>query len=447
MRATIPAAVCFVLASSCRVVPHADPTPPPGATADIVDVALVSMVDAGHGGERPVELEPHRTVWIAGDRIARVEAASDCALPSNVRVVDGRGKFLLPGFADMHGHLPRGRDPGEFTTDESFDVLLAAGVTTMRSMRGADGDVALRDAIERGERRGPRLLLGSPGVSGQWATDAEAARELVRAYAAEGYDFLKVLGGFPLEVFRALADEADAHALPIAGHLPDAVSIEDALAAPFASIEHLHGHAGALGDDPTAFASLARRTRDAGVWVCPTLGFRVVWEGQRTLDEMLAWPGVELAHPDMVDLWTDEAVQRIDAASADPERFEANMQTRYDATRELARAGVGMLVSSSGGSFLAPGFSMFVEFDCLTEAGLEPAEILAAATINAARFVGAESEWGSVAPGKCADLVLLDGNPLEDIGNARRIAAVVRRGDIHERADLDRRLDDVVAAR
>ena len=418
-----------------------------GATVAIVDVGLISMEGAGHGGDRGAQLVPHQTVVLAGERILAVGAVGAIVLPDDVRCVDGSGKFLVPGLADMHEHLPRGEDPGEFATDDYFDVLLTAGVTTIRTMRGAPTDIGLRDAIDRGERTGPRLIVGSPGVNAGIAPDPETARTIVNEFKASGYDFLKILGGFSLETFEAMASEANAVGLPMIGHLPNSVSIDAAIAAPFASIEHLHGHGKVPRDDPDAFADLARRTRDAGVWVCPTLGFQVSWYGQESLDDLLAWPGIELAHPDAVDDWIEGAGERLEVAADKEDEYEILMRSLRTAVRGLADAGVGMLVSSSGGYFLVPGYSMFVEFDCLTDAGLTPAEILTCATVNAARSVGEEDEWGSIIPGLAADLVLLDANPLEDIDNAQRIAAVVRRGEVFDREELDRMLRSITAKR
>lgn len=135
-------------------------------------------------------------------------------------------------------------------------------------------------------------------------------------------------------------------------------------------------------------------------------------------------------------------------ADRDPEQRAENakaMQDRRDAVRALVDAGLGLLVSSSGGYYLTPGFSMHVEFECLTDAGLTPAEILQGATLNAALCVGREKEWGSLQVGLVADLVLLEADPLDDLRNAQRIIAVVRRGRIYEREEIQSRLDALVS--
>ena len=157
--------------------------------------------------DRPGVLEDHTVVVIDG--VIQTLAPSDqVELPSDAQVVDGSGRFLIPGLADMHEHLPRGDEPWEDSVQEFFDYQLAAGVTTIRTMRGDMGDIALRQAVRGGELEGPRLILGSPGLDAERAPDPATARARVRDYAAAGFDFIKVLGGFDLESFEAFADEA-----------------------------------------------------------------------------------------------------------------------------------------------------------------------------------------------------------------------------------------------
>lgn len=410
---------------------------PTDATLAITHVNVIPM-------NQPGVLEDH-TVLVRDDRIIAVTPADESDVPRGARIIDGAGRYLIPGLADMHEHLPRGQEEWEFGLAACFDLQLAAGVTTIRSMRGAAGDVALREVIERGEQDGPRLILGSPGIDAELAPDPATARARVREFRDAGFDFLKILEGFDRTTFDAIADEARAMDLPLAGHLSDTVDLELALSTPLHSIEHTHGHGQEARERPAAFAELAQRTREAGVWICPTLGFQVSWYAQEDLDSLASWPGVEYAHPSSVSFWTEASRKRADVDSETLIDYTHRMQGLRRAVRGLAAEGVGLLVSSSGGYFLIPGFSMFVEFRCLADAGLTPREILEAATIAAARSENQEDDWGSIAPGLSADLVLLAANPLEDIRNTEAVVAVVRRGECHDRQDLDRRLAAVRA--
>ena len=159
----------------------------------------------------------------------------------------------------------------------------------------------------------------------------------------------------------------------------------------------------------------------------------------------MAWPGLAYAHPEAVRQWSQEFLEHAAPDEETLARNRAVIDSLHGAVRDLAEADVDLLVSSSGGWFLVPGFSIHVELRCLDEAGLTPEQILRAATLNAARSVDQQALWGSITPGKAADLVLLEANPLVDVRNAERVSAVVRRGVLHDRADLDRRLDRIQA--
>ncbi|MHC5066311.1 MAG: amidohydrolase family protein, partial [Planctomycetota bacterium] len=165
-----------------------------------------------------------QTLLIEGNRIARMAPATELEPPAGARIVDGRGRYLIPGLADMHEHLPRGTEPGEYPLDRYFDLQLAAGVTTIRTMRGAAGDPELRDAIRRGDREGPRLIVGSPAFHDSLAPDARTARALVREYSAAGFDFIKILDPLDPATFAAIIEAAEEVDLPLAGHLPDSIS-------------------------------------------------------------------------------------------------------------------------------------------------------------------------------------------------------------------------------
>jgi imidazolonepropionase-like amidohydrolase len=169
----------------------------------------------------------------------------------------------------------------------------------------------------------------------------------------------------------------------------------------------------------------------------------VSWYAEEAAAEMSRWPGLAYAPPESITHWTARANERAAADPATLASWAAIMESNRQAVRSLADAGVELLVSTSGGWFLVPGFSMFVELRCLHDAGLTNPEILRAATFQAARRAGQKSEWGSIRPGLSADLVLLDANPLEELRAAERVRAVVRRGRLHDREDLDRRLNAI----
>ncbi len=430
-------ALIFLFIAACSPIPPGQQDPEnrlPQATLAITNVQIIPVSQPG--------LLQDQTLLINGRHIVKIAPASEVTLPAGIRTLDGRGRYLIPGLVDMHEHLPRGDAAGEYPLDRYFDLQLAAGVTTIRTMRGQKGDPELRDAIASGEIEGPRLIVGSPGFNDELAPDPRSARALVHQYEREGFDFIKILDPLGQSTFSEIIATAKELDMPIAGHLPDSISPDQALAA-YWTLEHLHGHGSARLAGQQAFVPVALATAESGVWICPTLGFQVSWYGQASIEEMSRWPGMAYAAPGSLAYWTERVNRQITESELSPSENRARMQARYAAVLELANAGVGILVSASGGWFLVPGFSIFVEFRCLDRAGLSPGQILQAATYDAARALGKEESWGSIQEGMLADLVLLDADPLQDIRNAEAVRAVIREGVLYERDELDRRLAKV----
>ncbi len=383
---------------------------------------------------------PSQDVTIRNGVITSIRPSDQTALPEDHKIIEGKDRYLLPGLMDMHVHLPRRSDENPYSIDEFLSLHLAAGVTLVRSMRGHPDDIELRDSLERDERIGPHIIAGSPAIDGKSAPNPAKARALVQNYKEAGFDLLKLTEGFSTETFLALAEEAARANIPLAGHVPDEISLDQALDAPFKTIEHLHGHGAAHADPLVDFEELARRTTQAGVWICPTLSFQVGWYGQESVDTMMNWPGMEFAHPATKARWKEEAEERQNLSPEALLENSSRMKHRLEAVLALARARVGLLASPSTGYFLVPGFGLHVELEWLLRAGLKPSQILQAATLDAARCVGEESRFGSVEKNKVANLVLLASNPLEDIRHTRTVDGVFVRGHYISKKGLAKRL-------
>jgi imidazolonepropionase-like amidohydrolase len=384
----------------------------------------------------------------------------------------------------MHVHLRR-RD--------QLPLYVANGVTLVRDMWGGPDTLAMREAIAEGTLFGPEIVAGSPGLDGSPPTfpDGPSAetpdeiRALVREQAEAGFDFIKTYDRLRPALFAALADEAAAVGLPFAGHVPFAVPIDQALASGMASIEHLQGYwfayaEGSVGlpDGPVApeqavprlmqalsraeaeggsaadlfdaddRAALARETAESGVWNTPTLIASIATNTPS--DEhaaAFARPEMAYVHPDQLAQWRPEnnfRFQFLDDAQIRALRRLAAENFRL--VEALNDAGAGLLAGTDAPeAFVVPGFSIHRELGHLVEAGLTPAEALRTATTNPAEFLGLADEWGCVAEGCAADLVVLAANPLDDIAATREIEGVVRDGDWLPRAELDRRLEAVRA--
>lgn len=406
---------------------------------------------------------PGQTVTIVSARIQEVTANEEAAPPADAEVIDGSGKFLLPGLAEMHAHVPGGSDEEQYRRDVSF-LYLANGVTLIRGMQGAPVHLELREQLARGDIDGPRLYTAGPSFNGRSAPTPEAAVKFVQEQAEAGYDFIKVISGSP-EAYEAMANEAKRRTMRFAGHVPAAVGVRGAIAAGQASIDHLDAYMPALVDsDKTAgidggffgyrlapFAEqermreIARATRAAGVWVVPTesLMASVLTVDLKNVRETR--PEFRYMPKRVVDGWLEAVNRRRADPSYDREAAVEFMRVRGQLILALRDEGAGLLLGSDAPQFLnVPGFSVHREMGYLLEAGLSPFEILQMGTVRPAQYFE-EDDAGMVAAGMRADLILIDGNPLADLANAARIAGVIRGGKWYSRETIAERLEEIAA--
>jgi hypothetical protein len=460
------------------------------APQDPADLALthVNVVDVQNG-----RLVPDQTVLIRGGRIARVAAASDLREPSATRVVDGRGKYVIPGLFDMHAHLTLSGRANEV----EFPLFIAHGVTGVRVM-GADcrlpapGNTGCLEShrdwqrqIEAGTLLGPRLLaLGSWPVNGASgitdampayfkANSAEDGQQLARYFKQRGVDFIKIYGGIPRAGFLGLAEEARKLNLPFAGHEPSGLSALELSNAGMRSLEHsriflLNCFSGADslrqgllrlpgtalrrrlvdGYDPAICADVFRTFARNRTYITPT-------HLTRRMDAFAhdsayrADPRMRFIPPVQRFRWLADASQMVfqDSSAAGRRSFMDAYRKGLELTGTAHRAGVPiMLGTDAGDSFVFPGASVHDELEELIRAGLSPPEALRAATLNGAEFLGRTADLGAVEASRFADLVLLEANPLNNIRNTRAIWAVVFRGQLLDRATLDGMLAGVEAS-
>lgn len=375
--------------------------------------------------------------------------------------IDADGRWMIPGLAEMHAHVPPSDDPQR--VDDVLTLFLAHGVTTIRGMLGEPGHLQLRAELADGRRFGPRLVTSGPSLNGNSAPNPVAARRWVRTQAEAGYDLLKLHPGLLPATFDALTEAADGLGIGYGGHVSIAVGLDRALAARQATIDHLDGYAQALVPDdhpargrepgffgmaladaldPARIPALADRTRDAGTWNVPT---QTLIENIAIADPdtLAARPAMRYVPIDTVTRWTEQVEQfRAPYTEAQLQRF---VEVRRALILGLHRAGAGLLLGADAPQiFNVPGDAVHHELELLVAAGLTPAEALATGTVDPARFFG-ESARGCLAPGCVADLVLLDGDPLVDIGQVRRIHGVMRAGSWLDREALDTRLEAVAA--
>lgn len=374
-------------------------------------------------------------------------------------VIDMAGGYLLPGLAEMHAHVPA-PDQGRQYRDDVLFLWVANGITTARGMLGHPDHLELRQALAAHEVLGPRLLTSGPSFNGNSVPGPAMARQMVREQAAAGYDFLKIHPGLSRDEFDAMADEARRVGIPFAGHVPAEVGLDHAIAEGQVTIDHLDGFMQALAPqaasdaaadslfgvgladkvDMDRLAGLIDRLRSAGTWVVPTETLIENFADAGEVDALLRRPEAKYLPPDLRDSYR-QALDRADSGAAVAERALA---VRKDLIGRLHAGGVGVLLGSDSPQiFNVPGFSIHRELEAMVEAGLSPLEALATGTTDPARFFGRGNDFGRIAPGYAADLVLVKADPTADIGNSRDIQGVMVRGRWLDRQALDAGLEEI----
>lgn len=397
-----------------------------------VDVSVLPM-----DGERVLA---HHTVLVRGDRIESVGPAATTQVPADARRIAAAGKWLMPGIAEMHGHVPSPKAPPELT--ESYLALFALrGATTVRTMYGFPNQFELRERIESGELFGPTLYTAAPALSGNAVSGADQARELVRKFKADGYDLLKIHEGLTPPEYEAIVEEAGKLGLRTAGHVPDEVGVRRAIEAG-QGIDHLDGYWEEAGEDEAKMLELARVTKAKGTWVVATQDLWRTLYGSETLEVLDARPELAYAHPKEREQW--KAAKAGQLAQGNAELGAKMLAARDKMLGLLAKENANLLLGSDAPQmFSVPGFSLEHELPALERAGVSRWQILRAATSAPAVYFGAESEFGTIQPGRRADLLLLDGDPTADIRNVHRQAGVMVRGQWLDAAEIRSRLDAI----
>jgi len=395
-----------------------------------------------------------QTVVILGNRIVAVTAAARAEIPARTQVVDGRGKFLVPGFWDMHVHTDA---PG---AREVIPLYAQNGVTGVRDMGSTwDSIRTWRRDIASGELVGPRIIASGPYLEGgetpialTLARTPDEGRAGVDSLVGMGADFVKVHGRLSPETYFAIARHARAREIPFAGHVSRAVGAAAASDSGQRSIEHLlavplpctraesialaprfpvQSAIGRCSSAPMAplYAKFVRND----TWLTPTLVAMV---------EVAAWPeravpGDSLARylPDTLRKFVAQIFPMPDSIPPGADSVgRALLAKRLTQVAAMHRAGVGILLGTDAPLRNSPpGFGLHEEMLLMVRGGMTPYDVIRAATSESARFLGLSDSLGTVAAGKLADLVLLDADPTADIRNTRRIAMVIANGRVLQR--------------
>lgn len=434
------------------------------------------------------------SVLVDGNKIQAVSPSAEFELPKSAKVIDGTGKYLIPGLWDAHVHLTYDQDIGP----SMFKLFMANGVTSIRDTGGQlDLMKPYREAADAAPASLPRLKMSGPLIDGLprvydgsspfrpnlsvGANSVSQAKNRVNELASEGVDLIKAYEMLQPEVLEAILEAAAAKGLPVTGHVPLSTDVISASKAGLRSIEHMRnlemsctkdweklmetrrkeledGASEAGGDlrsrlhqlqrtyaienqDPEVRAAVLATLAENNTWLVPTLTILAFRENR--VYSRASWLEQFKYLPDTIaSRWTASA-QRLAKMPLDSAgiRFA---EWGYDMVGRLPEAGVGIMAGTDTPiAFLTPGFSLHEELRLLVQSGLTPLQALEAATVRPAEYFNMEDELGTVEVGKIADLLLLDANPLENIEHTQRIRAVIKDGHYHDRETVDTWLQEL----
>jgi hypothetical protein len=403
-----------------------------------------------------------QTVVVRDGRIAQIGPAASVTAPTGSTRVDGAGKFLMPGLAEMHGHLTANYLPDAAKADVLY-LYVANGVTTVRAMLGNPEAVTTRDAIAAGKLLGPKLYVAGPALNGKIAPTPEDGARIVREQKQAGYDLLKILGGMPPAVYDSIVRTARSLKIDVAGHVPGEVGVRGALDARQRSIDHLDQYIPALKLTPDTsreeedrrINELAQLTAKSGVWNVPTMYLWDLFHNAETGEALRArLTETRFLPRTMIEEWTKSKNGRMRPPNDTPAGVGAFgltgvrvMELRRKIFRALKAAGAPIaLGTDSPQMFSVPGFSTHRELKLMVdELGYTPYGALESGTLKVAQYFGTTADTGTIAQGKRADLILLNANPLMDIANTEQRAGVMVNGRWIAESEIKKRLDEIAA--
>ena len=378
-------------------------------------------------------------------------------------VIDGTGKFLMPGLAEMHAHIPTETTWGGKVKNTLF-LYVSQGVTTIRGMQGNALHLELRSKAEKQEIISPRIYTSSPPLNGSTVKTIEEADEKVRKYAADGYDLLKILPGIKLEVFDQIVKTAKEVGIPYAGHVPADVGVRHAIESGYASIDHMDGYltglvpasvtstkeSGFFGynytndADPSLIDELVTMTRENNVWVVPTQTLFTRWFSPGDPQEYASQPEMKYMPEDIVENWVASKKRMIEAENFNETQWRKYIDIREKILLELHRNGKGLILGSDAPQvFNVPGFSIHHELGDMLDVGLTPLEAIQTGTINAAKYFDREGQFGEVIENASADLILVNTNPLVDLSTIKSHAGVLVRGRWLSPEEIAKELEEI----
>jgi len=394
----------------------------------------------------------NRMVVISGDVIEAMAPQGYLSVPEGAQVIDGAGRYLMPGLAEMHGHVPPLTPfegvPERYVDDVLF-LYLAGGVTTVRGMLGYPHQLQLREEVRKGERLGPDLYLAGPSFNGNTVQSKRDARKRVQEHVEQGWDLLKVHPGLGLDEYQAMAEEAKKHGIDFAGHVPEEVGIRHAIILGSRTIDHLDGYIAEVDgfDKPLEkedFLELARLTRQHNTAVVPT---QALWEtiiGAANPDELRAFPEIQYV-PQQVRQGWENYLEQSGGRYYTGDTAAIHAENRRILLNVLYEEGVTILMGTDAPQlFSVPGLSLRRELPAMAAAGMTNLDILRSGTVEVGRYFN--EELGYVLPGYKANLILVESNPFQQLDTVYDPEGVLILGRWLTREFIDEKLAEIAEA-
>lgn len=384
------------------------------------------------------------TIMIKGNKIFKI--SPNINIPKEATIIDGTGKYVIPGLIDMHVHI------------DSTNLIhyIANGITTIRNLNGDESHLKLRKQIIQGDVLGPRIFTTGPLITTpetRWKIKAvpqseEDARKLVREQKQDGFDFIKVYDGISNVVYKAIIDEANNQKIPVVGHIPKEVNLAEVVNG-LKSIEHMEQIVYSFFGfqyDKTKIPNLINLFKNKNIYVCPTLAVQEIFmlNSKGEFAKMLDNDEMIYVDKDIMDWWKyfsnpNNSNNHGGYISRSQEFYQFQLLLTY----ELFKAGVPLIAGTdSPNPGMVHGFSLHEELRNLVKAGLSPFEALKTATINASNFLGKGNQFGTIKEGMVADLVLLNENPFKDINNVKKQYGIFVNGRWYTKNKLEKLLNE-----
>lgn len=399
----------------------------------------------------------NHTVVVDGQKIVMVTPNRDMKLSDKATIIDGSGKYLMPGLAEMHGHVPPTTPPPNAPAYMTMDYVehtlflyTAAGITTVRGMLGWENQLELKEKVSSGELIGPNLYLAGPSFNGNSIGSPQQAIDKAKQQKEEGWDLLKIHPGLTLEEYDAMATTANEIGITFGGHVPSEVGLLHAIEMGQLTMDHLDGYVAYLSafegeERDQKMEEIIQTTIENDVWVVPT---QALWEtiiGAADYEAMRNYDELKYIPKQLLASYNAFVTNNIDNnPNFNADQASEHAELRQHLLGKMNAAGVKILMGTDAPQlFSVPGFSIHRELALMAEAGMTPYEIIKTGTLNVGEYFSDRDAFGTITKGQRADLILVDQNPFEDIGNLKSPSGVMIRGNWMPKAMIDAKLKEI----